>query len=508
MAPRKPESGRRRVVSRDSNAASRAKPSTPVQKLSPAAAARVRARLNANARMRKTLMTPGEVKSGVVIPAGGAVVKRFLQATGRTAQEQKAAAGKTAIKKTVSKVRSAREQDIERSYNYNPREVSPQLKTSEEQRYGLRRTPKYQGVPDRDNIAATNRMVSRKPNWTENREVRKSRLKERNSPARPGYRPPSSVADPADTPGVPKGRPGTSMRPVTKPAAKKGVADTPPPSLESMRFQGKQTRQKYEYMADEESVRFADSAAAQARTRDAASVKPKPEPKMATKAGKGSLPEAQLRRTLERELRLLDEVRKARRRDADRANGRYGRTPEESIAARKKYKQEHPKEPYVTPMRPEQVAANRTALVDERIKPVPPKPKPSDSPEKTAKINAEIRRVEEQNSKARKAEQDKRAALAEPSPKQLADDARLKRDPAAFKKLEADAKAAKDASDAKAVADRAAARASRPDAVASRNAKAAADKAAADARAERAAKELELLMKNKRTRKKVGGKKK
>jgi hypothetical protein len=255
----------------------------------------------------------------------------------------------------------------------------------------------------------------------------------------------------------------------------------------------------------------------------------KPKPAMKASPGKGSrgsISEAQLKRTLASELRLLDEARKARRRTADQEAGRYGRTKEESIAAREKYKREHPKEKYVTPMSPQQIERNRTAAVDERIKPVPPKPKPSDSAEKTAKMNADIRRVEEQNDKARKATQDKQAAVAKPRPstpgyvagrsakQRIADQearrddlsARQRRNPEAFKQLEDKAKAAKEARDAKAVADRAAARASRPDAVAARNAKAAADKAAADARAARAAKEAELLNKNK-PKKKLSGRK-
>ena len=182
----------------------------------------------------------------------------------------------------------------------------------------------------------------------------------------------------------------------------------------------------------------------------------------------------------------------------------------------------------MTPMRPEQIEKNRTALVDEGIKPVPPKPKPSDSPEKAAKINAEIRRVEAQNDRAREASAAKRAAVDQPRPstpgyvagrsakqrledlaaKRQASDNQPKRDPEAFKRLEEAAKKAKEEREAKAAADRANARAAKPDVVAAKNAKAAADKAAADARAERAAKELELLMKNKPERKKAKGKKK
>jgi hypothetical protein len=518
------------AVSRNSNAASRSKPSTPVQKLSPAAAARVRARLNANARMRKTLMTPGEVKSGVVIPAGGAAVQRFLQATGRTAQEAKAGAGKTAVKKAIAEVRADRAKDTERTYNYNPREVSPQLKASEarSELYGQRRTPRLQGVSDRDNIAATNRMVPRKPNWRENRGARRARVERRNSPTRPGYSAPASVARPAAPKG---GRPGTSMRPVPKPAAKKKVAPAAAPDrrIESMRFQGTMDRKgnsvasTYKYGSSKPENTAVDDALNLAEMQ-ATVAAGKPKPVMKTDPGKGargSISEAQLQRTLARELALLDEVRKARRRDADRANGRYGRTPEESIAARKKYREEHPKEPYVTPMRPSEIEKNRTALVDERIKPVPPKPKPSDSPEKAAKINAEIRRVEAQNDRAREASAAKRAAVDQPrpstpgyvpmrsllkSPKQQAEAARLKRDPDAFKKLEADAKAAKDARDAKAVADRAAARASNPANIARQKEKAAADKAAAEARAERAARDTEILNKN-RPKKKIVRKK-
>ena len=320
------------------------KPSTPVQKLSPAAAARVRARLNANARMRKTLMTPGEVKSGVVIPAGGAAVQRFLQATGRTAQEAKAGAGKTAVKKAVAEVRADRAENTERTYTYNPREVSPQLKASEarSELYGQRRTPRLQGVSDRDNIAATNRMVPRKPNWRENRGARRARVERRNSPTRPGYRDPASVARPAAPKG---GRPGTSMRPVPKPAAKKKVAPAAAPDrrIESMRFQGTMDRKgnsvasTYKYGSSKPENTAVDDALNRAEMQ-AVVAAGKPKPVMKTSPGKGargSISEAQLKRTLERELALLDEVRKARRRDADRANGRYGRTPEESIAARK-----------------------------------------------------------------------------------------------------------------------------------------------------------------------------
>ena len=488
---------RKRVpVSRNSNAASRSKPSSPVKKLSPAAAARVRAKMSANARMRKTLMTPGDVTKTGVAPAGSAAAAAFKLFTGAA----KSKANRSMLKTMTNQQRTARRNAADgmttaerRMAALDPAKVRRELANLElRASEGMRRTPKYSGVTDRDNIAATNRMIPRKPKY------RRRGQPALNSPTRRGYQPPTSVARPP------------AMKAKAKPPAKPGTT-----GIESMRFTGKTDRQGYKYGADRpENTAKMD---ADLRRERAAGGAPSGNrvTRMATSARRITPKQA------ERE-------RLERNRKAQEAAGRYGKGPSdaEKMAARDERRAQQRPEERAPRLTKAQIERNREAADYERIKPVPMKPKASDSPEKAAKINAEIRRVEAQNDRAREASASKRAAVEQPRPsttgyvagrsakqrlddvaaKRQAADNRPKRDPEAFRKLDEAAKRDKEARDAKAVADRAAARASNPANIARQKEKAAKDKADAQARADRAARDTEILNKN-RPRKKIVRKK-
>lgn len=473
------------------------KPSSPVQKLSPAAAARVRAKMSANARMRKTLMTPGDVTKTGVVPAGSAAAAAFKLFTGAA----KSKANRSMLKTMTNQQRTARRNAADgmttaerRMAALDPAKVRRELANLElRASEGMRRTPKYTGVTDRDNIAATNRMIPRKPKY------RRRGQTALNSPTRRGYQPPTSVARPP------------AMKAKVKPPAKPGTT-----GIESMRFTGKTDRQGYKYGSDRpENTAKMDADLRRERLKAGGAPSGNRVARMATSA----------RRITPRQ---AERERAARNRGAQEAAGRYGKGPSdaEKMAARDERRAQQRPEERAPRLTKAQIERNREAADYERIKPVPMKPKASDSPEKAAKINAEIRRVEAQNDRAREASAAKRAAVEQPRPsttgyvagrsakqrlddvaaKRQAADNRPKRDPEAFKKLDEAAKRDKEARDAKAVADRAAARASNPANIARQKAKAAKDKADAEARAERAARDAEILNKN-RPRKKIVGKK-
>lgn len=212
-----------------------------------------------------------------------------------------------------------------------------------------------------------NKMV-RKPRFTSAGNKRLAERKEAlNSPTRKGYKQPAGGAK--ESPREAEMR----KRAVRQPSG----ASAP----ESMRFSGKSKRGGYQPAG-----RVSDAPEG-TRRRVKVSRRPKPAPVAAPK----------------RTVRQAD--------GTDRYGNRPGMTDAERMQARQKWREEQAGKPpkQKAPTRSE-MEANKAAIADERIRPVPARPKP----EVSTKIKAEEERVSKQNPRAAERKAKAEADVAKP----------------------------------------------------------------------------------------------
>lgn len=309
-------------------------------RMTPKAAARIRAKGRADARTRQTLRTPGEVTKTGVFTAGAAIGKAYSAASYRRTREgmtpsqrRRADVDPVMVKKGLDAIRR-------RHSDTNANRTSTSITKSD--------------------IAAeeadTGRFLPRKYFNKKTAQVRADRKQELNSPTRKGYKQPTS-------------RPAAAkMKAIAKPE-KKADGSPQAKSYESMRFSGRVANERYRATAEYQPKASADAVARAKRLDEQIAQerklgRGKPKAKMSTPVVRPS--KAKLDR-------LRDDERIARNRATDATAGRYGQGPSdaEKIKARQELRAKQGAKPTERRLSPAEAKANRAALDAQRIKPLP-----------------------------------------------------------------------------------------------------------------------------------------
>ena len=350
-------------------------------KMTPLAAARERSRidsrkrskLNADARMRTTFRTPGEVKSGVVMPVGAAISGVY-----RAAASRRTASGMTPSQRRRANVDPVVVQKRLAALERRTK-VSPE--SQKRARAAADRTERTIGsrLMDKADDAARNaelrgrrqKRIIAKPRFTASNNKRLAERKEAlNSPTRGRVKPGPVIRQRMDNP-----TPNTSP-------------------VESMRFFGRATREGYRPAGRVE----AKPGVAPVESRRTPKVPRKPKPATALAPRRTSVSQAE---------------RTASNRTAQEQAGRYGKGPSDAqkIADRQKWREAQvgkpakPKAP-----NPREMEVNKAAIAGERIRPVPARPKTKVS----TKIKVEEERVSKQNPRAAEREAKAKADASKP----------------------------------------------------------------------------------------------
>lgn len=349
-------------------------------RMTPKAASRERSKLRAQGRFRGSLLRPPEVQSNVVMPVGAAIGAVYRAAASRRTTNAMMTPSQRRRANVDPKKVERQLADLERRFRASPegqrraRASAARTKSGSE----ARQMGKMDDAARRAELTNRNpnKMV-RRPRFTPAGNKRLAERKEGlNSPTRKGYRQPSGGAK--ESPREAEMR----RRAVEQPSG----ASAP----ESMRFTGRTTRAGYQPAG-----RVA-GAPDGVKRRVKVSRRPKP-----------------ARALVPRRTTISEAERREKNRVSQDYAGRYGRGPSDAqkIADRQKWREAQagkpakPKAP-----NPREMEANKAAIADARIKPVPARPKTKVS----TKIKAEEERVSKQNPKAAEREAKAKADASKP----------------------------------------------------------------------------------------------
>ena len=343
-------------------------------KMTPKAASRERSKLRAQGRFRGSLLRRPEIQSNVVMPVGAAIGAVYRAAASRRTTNAMMTPSQRRRANVDPKKVERQLADLERRFRASPegqrraRASAARTKRSSE----ARQMDKMDDAARRAELTSRNpnKMV-RRPRFTAAGNKRLAERKEAlNSPTRTRYKPGPLIKQRGD-----------ERTPYTTPA-------------ESMRFSGKTTREGYQPAG--QMPKKPGAAPESVSRRVKVSRKPKPASSLVP------------RRTT-----MSEAERREKNRVSQDYAGRYGRGPSDAqkIADRQKWREAQAGKP-PKPKAPNwrEMEANKAAIADARIKPVPARPKTKVS----TKINADEERVSKQNPKAAEREAKAKADAAKP----------------------------------------------------------------------------------------------
>lgn len=337
-------------------------------RMTPKAASRERSKLRAQGRFRGSFLRPPEIQSGVVMPVGAAIGAVYRAAASRRttnammtpSQRRRANVDPVVVQKRLA--------SLERRSKASP-ESQKRARASAAR---TKRSSEARQMEKMDDAARRAELTNRNPNKMVRRprftSAGSKRLAERkdalNSPTRSGYKPPAGGAKESSRAGEMR------RRSLTQPASES--------KPDSMRFSGKYTHGGYK-----------PAGGAPDGVKKRVKVPRRPKPTVVAP-----------RRTQE-----------SRPDGTDKYGNRPGMTDAERMQARQKWREEQAGKP-AKPKAPtrQEMEANKAAIAEERIKPVPMRPKTK----VPAKVKSEEERISKQNIAAAEREAKAKADVAKP----------------------------------------------------------------------------------------------